>query len=127
MPLGCLLVVTACAGNTASDAPGRSAPAAPSITLSSGQATPGQRVEVRVAACPHGTTGDYGVFFHDHREVAVDHHEQNGLLHPRVTWTSPTSGVASLRLPLTARRGLGLVTVVCDSAGSPGEAPLRIE
>ena len=91
------------------------------VVVSSTVLHPGETVTVHIAGCPHGRTDDYGVFFHDHREVAIDRHDQSGLLHPTAHWTSATAGTAVLALPRTTRLGRSLITGVCDTAYAPAE------
>ena len=91
------------------------------VAASSRILRPGERITVRVSGCPHGPTDDYGVFFHDHREIAIDQHDQSGLLHPTIRWSSATSGTAVLYLPHATRHGRSLITGVCNTVNAPAE------
>ena len=91
------------------------------LVASSRDLRPGERVTVRLTGCPHGSTNDFGVFFHDHREVAIDRHDQSGLLHPTTRWSTATSGTAVIYLPPTTRLGRSLITGVCETVNAPAE------
>lgn len=96
------------------------------VTVSRTVLHAGSRIAVNVSGCPHGSTPDYGVFFHDHREVALDRHDQSGLLHPTVRWSDATTGVAELSLPRNVRRGRSLIAAVCDTGNSPATAIVSV-
>jgi hypothetical protein len=96
------------------------------VTVPSRVLHPGDTVTVHISGCPHGRTNDFGVFFHDHREVAIDRHDQSGLLHPTVHWTSATAGTAVLALPKTTRLGRSLITGVCDTVNAPAEETVQV-
>jgi len=89
------------------------------VSASSRVLHPGETITVHISGCPHGSTNDFGVFFHDHREVAIDRHDQSGLLHPAVRWTSATAGTAALAVPRTAPLGRSLITGVCNTVNAP--------